>query len=256
MSQPAPRGARPAASQQQLATREQDPIASLQGSFREASDVNQRLNTASSRCHRVAPAPSVGALPEGCAVALSIVQVDLREMAAGGEVYDVGGGKLGIGKSVLDRIAAAAGISWDPQLGGRVDDGSDPYYCHFRAVAHVRHFDGTEQVLTGEKEMDLRPGSPQVQALQARLRPARPGQPPPTIDKQLRELRLHILAHAESKAKNRAIRSLGLKSGFTKEDLAKPFVVAKLMWTGQTKDPSLRRLFAEMTAERMLGGSR
>src|SRR5690606_27790933 len=76
------------------------------------------------------------------------------------------------------------------------------------------------------------------------------------IDAQLRELRLHILAHAESKAKNRAIRSLGLKSGFTEEDLKKPFVVAKLMWTGQTDDPELKRVFAEGTMNRMLGGSR
>src|SRR5690606_30110650 len=88
-----------------------------------------------------------------------------------------------------------------------------------------------------------------VQALQARSKSG-------DITKQLRELRLHILAHAESKAKNRAIRSLGLKPAYTRADLEKPFVVAKLMWTGQSDNPELAMRFAEMTAARMLGGSR
>lgn len=262
MSQQAPR--RQAPPQNQLTKHEQDPLSTLQGSFREPHLVNEKLATAASACHLVAPATAIGTLPEGCAVALSIVQVDTREMGQGGEVYSTGGDKYGISKSVLDRVAAAAGISWDPQLSGRVDDGSDPYYCHFRAVGHVRHFDGTEQVLTAEKEMDLRQGSPQLEALWQRYEASRKkwekggrkGYEPKEPTAQIRELRLHILGHAESKAKNRAIRSLGLKSGYTREDLAKPFVVAKLMWTGQTSDPELRRIFAEKTADRMLGGSR
>lgn len=213
---------------------------SLTGSVRSATEASRRLAFAEEHYHLVAPATSVGQVPEGCAVALSMVHVDTRDMREGGEVYSPGGGLLALSRTALNRIANAAGVSWDPLLSGRLDDGSDPHYVHFRAVGTMRTFDGTEITLCNEKEMDLRDGSPQLVG---------------KSDKQVRELRLHILAHAESKAKNRAIRAIGLKPAYSRKDLNKPFVVAKLMWTGQSDDPALRQRFAEMTAARMLGGA-
>ena len=221
----------------------------LVGSYRRASDITPRLQNAKKHYHLVAPATSVGTIPEGTAVALSMVEVDPRDMRDGGELYSVGGDSWSIARSALNRIAQAAGISWDPDKSRRLDDGSDPNYVHYRAVGTLRTFDGTELVITGEKEMDLRDGSPQIQSMLARSKSG-------DITKQLRELRLHILAHAESKAKNRAIRSIGLRASYSREELQKPFVVAKLMWTGQSDDPELRARFAEMTAARMLGGPR
>jgi len=234
-------------------------IKKIVGSFRDQGEVNNRMEFARRHFHLVSPATAVGRLPEGCGIAFSVVYVDPRPMELGGEVYSTGGfgakEKFGLARSALDRISAAAGISWDPQLSCRLDDGSDPRYCLYRAVGHVTHFDGTRNTITRHKEMDLRKGSPQIESLTARLRPSTdPTAPKPTIDKQLRELRLHILAHAESKAMNRVIRALGLPSGFVKKDLEKPFVVAKLMWTGESDDPALRLRFAEMTAAHMLGG--
>jgi hypothetical protein len=231
----------------QLAQRESEKLRDIGGSFRSASQCNRRLAWAAESAHLIAPMTSVGDLQEGFALAFSIVHVDTRDMRDGGEIYSVGGNKWGLGKSVLDRIAAAAGISWDPVLSRRLDDGSNPYYVHFRAVGRVKSFDGEERFVSGEKEMDLRPGSPQIQALEARLTTGG------TIDKQLRELRLHVLAHAESKARNRAIRSLGLKASYVKADLAKPFVATKLVWTGQSDDPELKRIFAVAGMEKALG---
>ena len=73
--------------------------------------------------------------------------------------------------------------------------------------------------------------------------------------RQIREMRLHILSHAESKAKLRALRSLGIKTSFTQEELKLPFAVARLMWTGRTADPELRRMFAEKQADAMIGAN-
>ncbi|MEM6789712.1 MAG: hypothetical protein AAF715_19495 [Myxococcota bacterium] len=233
---------------QALAQR-QEERPQLVGSFRGSRAITARLQEAKNRYHLVAPATSVGTIPEGCAVAITMVEIDTRDMRHGGELYNVGG-NFALARSALNRIAQAAGISWDPQLSRRIDDGSDPYYAHFRAVGTLRTFDGTELMVTGEKEMDLRDGSPQVHALAARKRDGG------SIENQLRELRLHILAHAESKAKNRAIRSIGLRASYKRDDLKKPFVVAKLMWTGETSDPDLKREFARLTAQRMLGGPR
>jgi hypothetical protein len=46
---------------------------------------------------------------------------------------------------------------------------------------------------------------------------------------------------------NRAIRRLGIRTSYEQTDLAKPFLVARIMFTGQTDDPELKRLFAEKT---------
>jgi hypothetical protein len=177
---------------------------------------------------------------------------------------------VGLGKVALDKIAQAAGVSWDPRGSGRTDDGSDPHYCAWLAVGAVRHFDGSEVRLMGSKEMDLRDGSPQCEAIIERCikKASRPYEgPAPKPEEaerighekarnQIREMRLHILGHAETKARLRAIRALGIRSSYKLAELQKPFVVAKLIWTGQSEDPQLRRDFAHMTATAMLGGAR
>lgn len=241
----------------QLARAGSDKIA---GTYARSSRLNEVLVTASRDYHLVSPATECGALPEGCEVALSSVQIDVDN-----ETYDVGGGKRGLAKPALDKIASAAGVSWDARQSGRLDNGSDHHYVTFQAVATLRHFDGTEIQIIGTKEMDLRDGSAQVEALWERYRAAkiafdkgtsRAKWPPKEPTAQIREMRLHILAHAESKAKLRATRSIGIRASYTAEELRRPFMVAKLMFTGRTDDPELRRIFAEKRADAMLGGMR
>lgn len=212
------------------------------GSFDSGARANEILQAASEQFHLVSPASSVGSLPEGCEVATSFVRVDREN-----ETYDVGGGKRGLAKVALDRIASAAGVSWDPIASCRLDDGSDPYYCLFRAVGTMRGFDGSPVTITGTKEMDLRPRSPQLDAIEARAKEGK------SSEKQIREMRLHILGHAESKARLRAIRSIGLRTSYDDKDLKKPFLVARLVFTGRTEDPTLEREFALMRAHAMLG---
>lgn len=236
--------------------RQPDHALAIGGTFRDPAALTAKLAEIQQHYHLVAPATSCGQLPEGCGVALSVVTVDIDR-----ETYPVGGGgdddgtrrggMRGLGKSVLDRIAAASGISWDPILSRRLDSGRDPRYCHFKAVGRYRQFDGSIVEIADEKEMDLRDGSPQVVALEERARKKNR-----SAATQVRELRLHILGHAVSKARLRAIRSLGIRTSYSAEELQKPFVIAKFVWTGQTDDPELRRAFALKQADAMIGGTR
>lgn len=226
--------------------RQDDKLSRLTGTYRVASEANSRMEWAQRNCHLIAPATSVGALPEGCGIAMSLVQVD-----AALDTYDVGMGKRGLSKSVLQRLASALGVSWDPSASGRLDVASDPYYCRWRAVGQYRSFDGQLQVMHAEKELDLRDGSPTCQALEAQAKRSNR-----TANGQIREVRAHIQSHAETKAQLRAIRSLGIKTSYTKAELDKPFVAARVMFTGQTDDPELRRVFAAKTADSFLSGSR
>ena len=214
--------------------------------YRDPRAVSDTLRRNEQAAHLVSPATSVQAIPEGCGVAITTIHVNGDKEA--GEVYDVGSGKFGLAKAALDRISIAAGISWDARQSRRLDDGSDPHYAMFLAVGHLRTFDGQRIEIMGTKEMDLRNGSPQCVAIQERARDGK------SRDRQIREMRLHILGHAESKARLRAIRSIGIKSSYTAKELEKPFVVARLMWTGHSTDPELKRAFALKQADAMLGG--
>lgn len=233
----------------------QSTALALTGSTRSASDLAQRLANIADQAHVIAPAMSAATLPEGCEVVTSAVLIDVAN-----ETYKVGTVKegneyietRGLGKVALERIAGAAGISWDPSASGRLDDGSDPYYCAWRVVGNLRHFDGTEVTIEGSKEMDLREGSPQLQALFDRAKTGKSKDP----SAQIREMRLHIMAHAESKARLRAIRSIGLRPAYTAAELKKPFVVARLAFNGRSADPETQRAFSMLTAQAMLGGRR
>jgi hypothetical protein len=222
----------------------------LVGSSRDVDTINARLEEAAQRAHLVSPATVCGHLPEGCEIAISMIKVDPNPDKAGpGEVAPVGGGKLSLSGFVLKRIGAAAGVSWDMNATGRLDDGSDPHYCHYRAVGWVRSFDGSVRCLSGEVEIDMREGSPQMEAMKQR---AKDGS---NIDSQIRDTRLFLIRHAETKAKLRAIADMGVKRSYTAKELEKPFQVARLMWTGRTDDPELKRIFAEKTADAMIGAA-
>lgn len=230
------------------------------GTYRDARLANELMETARQHGHLISPATSVGAMPEGCCIALSKVEVDLSKNDRGyyisNDTYDVGG-KRGLSKTVLQKLGGALGVSWDPVASGRVDDGSDPYYCCWKAVGKYRSFDGQIQVIVGEKEMDLREDSAQVQALWQRYEDGKNKTPPAKKpDGQIREMRLHIQSHAETKAQLRALRSMGIKTSYDAAELQKPFVAARVMFTGQTNDPELKRMFAEKVADSFLDANR
>lgn len=222
-------------------------------SIQDPKAVTQQLQELAQAYHIVSPATRVDTLPDGCGVALSYVVVDPNPDPYNGpkEVYDVGG-RLGLSGDTLKRIAAAAGLDWDPRQCGRLDDGSDPHYCHYRAVGYVRNFDGSIRTVTGEVEMDARDGSPQIEEIITKAKNGKRGPRDPAP--QILELRKFLLRHAESKAKNRAIADMGVKRSYAPAELQKPFAVARLTWTGETSDPELRRIFAEKTADAMIGG--
>lgn len=217
---------------QALAKREQGQIAT-EGSFTDARAATEALAMAVAHYNLISPATSVGSLPAGCELALSRMLVDTGRDGQSGDVYKTDGGKLGLGKTAIQKIGHAAGVSWDPRASGRVDNGSNPYYCRWRAVGRYKSFDGQTQTLLAEKELDLREGSPNANGLKPN---------------QLQQMRTHIQAHCETKAQLRALRSLGIKTSYTAEELQKPFVTARVIFTGKTEDPELRREFAKQIA--------
>lgn len=225
---------------------------SLEKLTHEPAAITARLRELSGSYHLVTPTTQVEALPIGFGVAISLVNVNPDTSKSGpGDVYSVGGGKVGLAGTKILEIAGAAGVDWDPRECGRLDNGSNPHYCHFRAVGYVKNLDGSERRLIGEVEIDAREGSPQIDEIVSKAREANPPRDPSI---QIRELRKFLLRHAETKAKLRAIASMGIKRSYNPSELSKPFAVARLMFTGRTEDPNLREKFALMNAEHAIKG--
>ena len=243
-------------------------VEKLLGSFSSPSEATARLRRAAEVAHLITPARQVGMVPDGTAVSLSMVLVDPKR-----DTYVQANGEHALLKPTLDRICLAAGIDWDPHASGRIDDAKDALYFHFRYAGTIKQLDGREQTLLAHTEFDLRPGSEARADLYARQlqktreRIAKSGERAVTeveierrareaTEKQIRELVAHAMRLVDSKCKNAAIRSLGLRQTYTLQELDKPFVVARLAWTGRSNDPATQQLFNRMTAESFLGSRR
>lgn len=212
------------------------------GTFSDLALANQELGRLGNRAHVLAPVLRLDMVPEFHEVALKVCTISPDPNR--GEVYPQEGGKLAPTKVALDRIAAAAGIHWDPLRSGRLDDGSERHYCHFRAVGRVKDLDGGWRILSAEKEVDLRDGNPTIFDPENTHggQNVEPGFRRGWSSRRLAGAREHILALAESKAKNRVVRSLGMKQTYTAAELAMPFVVPCLVFTGRSDDPELERV--------------
>lgn len=225
-----------------------EPVAVPEGlsHVRDADTITARLKAMAEQFHLVSPATQVDVMPLGFSVSVSTVFVNANP--ARGEVYPVDGGKLALSGVKLMDIAAAAGVSWDDDRGGRVDDGSDPRYCHYKAVGWVKNFDGTPRRISGQVQIDMRDGSDTV------MKGGKGGGP--MSPKQVQGVRQHILPHAESKARNRAVASgFGVRRSYDRKELSKPFAIARLVYTGQTDDPELTRQLAVLNAQAALSAT-
>lgn len=231
----------------QALARQQDAGAlAIEGNFRDPVKATAALKAAGEAYHLISPATMVGALPEGCAVALALVHINPSDP----NLYKVGN-KLALDRTHLAQIGNAAGVSIVESH--RTDDGSDPHYCAWTARARYRQFDGTWATKPGSVEQDLREpfGAEYVDAIEK----AADASPPRDPRKQIRELRRFITRHAESKAINRAYAAVGVRRAYTREELAKPFAVARVVFTGQSDDPEARKQFRDGIMRSFLSSS-
>ena len=230
-----PRVERVAERQTEIVSTKSIAVEKIDGTYTDHLRATNALKAASETMHLISPAAICPTLPEGCELSLSCVAIDPNK-----EAYKVPTGDIALTKTALDKIAAAAGVSWSPTNCRRVDDGKDPHYCCYSVAAEVRGLDGQQRVITGSAEIDVRDSSDAARSMQPR---------------QLAELRKFILRHAESKAKLRAIRSLGIRPHYSAEELRKPFCVARLAFTGRSDNPETSALFSRAIAASFLGST-
>jgi hypothetical protein len=183
------------------------------------------------------PFTNISGLAAQHGIITSLIQINPDK--AGGEVYDglpfLKGGEVSLAKVGLRKLAECAGISTRTE---RTDDRRIPFYWEFKAIASYRGIDGAIVTREATKEWDLRDGSAQMKGW---------------TPNQVEEGRKHGLRNCEARAINAAIRECGcgVKQKYTRAELAKPFVVCRVMFQPDMSDPEIKKLVTQAA----LGGT-
>lgn len=233
---------RPRPSQTALATVSVE-LARRTGTFESVDALREALDGLSEHANLLLPVQRVGLIPQGHAVTVAAHAVDVEN-----ETYPVKGGrgKRALHKAALDKIGAAAGLTWG--MSRREDNGAHPHVCEIVVVCEVQDLDGKSRRIEARKRLDLRDDAPMALEILANAETAEKGA------RQLRQTRAFITEHTESKARNRAVRlALGLRQAYTAQELSRPFVAAKMVWTGNYGDPATNRAVALLSAAKALG---
>lgn len=229
----------------------------------------QQIEDLCTRFNVIAPPVQVlGGFAPGYALIASVVKVNAKvnEDGQGAETYYDRGfmkskDQRALNRVGLARVATAAGVKWTPNCGRR-DDGKTPNFWEYYAEGLVDTPDGSYQVVTGSVEIDLRDGSAQIggwtpeqwaavmKENERKSRDEKVWNINGWSDKRVQQARSRGHALAETKAKNRAVRSLGLQQVYTETELDKPFVIFRATYQPDMSDPVVR----QMVAQRALHG--
>lgn len=224
-----------------------------------ASDFAARVQALQGKTNIVTPIVQISSLALDHAVNLCVVKIDptVDSQGNGPMCYRdkafMKEDERGLGRIGLDMIAAAAGISWLPHPHSRrTDDGRTPYLWSFTVVGAFTAMDGTIQTLPpGSAEVDLRDGSDQIGGWTPAKWRANNGQ---NIggwsEKRVHQARRFGLALAETKARLRAIRSLGIRQKYSVAELAKPFLIPRVSYKPDMSNP----VVAETVTRMKMGG--
>lgn len=133
--------------------------------------------------------------------------------------------KRALNKQGLLKISQAAGVQWDPLHCRRLDDGRERFYWRWQYYGGIRTHDGQWQPLRGTRELDLRDGAGEA----AQMTP-----------NQLAQARSRGNEICETKAMQRAVRSLGIRQVYTVDELKKPFLIVRFSFTPDMNDPAVK----------------
>jgi hypothetical protein len=167
------------------------------------------------------------------------VAVKINPSVESGDVYPLpgGGGKLALHKVALDRIAGAVEATWVESR--RTDDRKDPNYISWSAALEYTAPSGAKVSLPGNYDLDLSDEGAVFQDLyREQMAGGRRSQQEATqrARERLTQMRRRMTPLAESGAKNRAIRSLGIKSGYTAQELEKAFALVRFVPNTNDRD--------------------
>lgn len=185
------------------------------------------------KVHLIAPATDRFSVSSDLMVPYA-TQIIINPNPQAGDVHDIEG-KLVLSAVSLSRLSTAAGIVWSERQTRPLTVTKD-YIC-YRAVGYLRLPCGSSIPLIGTKEIDM-----DAIAAESRIKKCKKlfgaraydslteeerRQVDNAVNIEMATFRKHRLARAETGAKTRAIRSLGVRSSYGAAELARPFTVVR-----------------------------
>lgn len=219
------------------------------------------------------PTDQVAQINPFFAVRLTHVQVntavDKYGNALGTDIYKTSAGKYAPTKVLLSKIAAAAGIEWDIRETRRMDDRSNRFYCEYDAVGRIRMPSGEvktfkdsahEDAITVQEEilskyLDKVAKGETFEAGYGENKKNYPWTDEIARDRAAKEFRQYHKFMTErclSRAMNRAIRQvLALNGTYTRDQLAKGFIVPQVNFSPDYNDPANQDLIRAAMSGRL-----
>lgn len=192
------------------------------------AELNKTLLLARKHGHLISPVDAVDYIMQMHAVSFRFVFLD----PFGRDCY-----RSKLFCSEDERALASLGIGklWKQASGSvtmsrSVGDVSDQRRRTYRVAVNLRGIDGRDNYSEATREVDLRPGSPQLHGMDKR---------------QIDQASQNVGTLAETKGRLRAIRAaMALAQKYTIEEYTKPFIIPVLVPLLDTEDPVIRRLVA------------
>lgn len=186
-----------------------------------------------------------------------------------GDVYPHSGeedgdkAKFRLTKQALMKLSVCAGIIWSPTETKRTDNRADRNYVSFAAVGGIKKADGQPVFFKAEYDLDFEVIEEQLR--ESYEQKAKKYKKDSTakeksdyvefcVKRDLLQKRQHKLKLAESGAMNRVVREiLGLKNAYTKAELAKPFVMVRIVFRPDYNDKEVKKQLIAAHIQSMTG---
>ncbi len=156
---------------------------------------------------------------------IKVQQVSIDPDTAGGDVFHMGEGKYYLSAAARRRLAAVAGIQQNYRESGFIAD--TPTRITYQAIGAIQDASGQWRILTATKTLDLE-----------QIRKAKG-----YTEERVKNIWQYRYERAETGAWSRLYTAaLGLKTTYSRDELAKPFIVPRVVLSPDWTDPEVKRM--------------
>ena len=173
-------------------------------------------------------------------------------------------------KQALMKLSVCAGVIWSPSESKRIDNGADRNYIAYRAVGGIRKADGQPVFFSAEYDIDFEVMEEELRDLyEKKAKYLKKGEGQSKRDASSQEKSEYVeycvkrdmlqkrkfkLRLCEAGAMNRVLRMLlGIKQAYTVSELAKPFVMARIVFRPDYNDKEVKRQLVAAHIQAMIG---
>ena len=203
---------------------------------------------------------------------ISVERIKLSPKTDDKDVYPQGSGgtdddgeskqRYALTKDGLLKLSSCAGVQWDYDHSGRIDNMSDPNYIAWRMVGAVQKLDGSWLPLQGSYDLDMMVIHEDLLELYKRKcknwknlnAEGKEAYADGEAKKEVLKIKRHKVARVETGAMLRAIRGLlNVKGTYSIAEIQKPFVIARLVFQPDYADPIIKAQAVALAFKAMQG---